>query len=254
MSVDRELWEKTFTKNSFPAWICPTCFKGVIRPVKNSFLSDETSDSLEAHDHPAWGPEWISLKCVVLLKCSNPDCRETITMIGKGSVEEMLGYDFDGNTKHETIESFEPIYFDPPLFPFQLPSKCPNDIKEMVIDSFRLFLSDPDSAGNKIRVAVERILTNHKIQKSRRNKKNQRVMRSLHERIELYEKKNSEIAQMLMAIKWLGNAGSHDGKRLTMKKILDAYEIIEHVLEELYSPRKHRVKRLVRTINRSKKI
>jgi len=78
-------------------------------------------------------------------------------------------------------------------------------------------------------------------------------MRSLHERIELYEKKNNEIAQMLMAIKWLGNAGSHDGKRLTIKKILDAYEIVEHVLEELYSPRKHRVNSLVRTINRSKK-
>lgn len=253
MSVDRELWEKTFTESDYPAWICPTCFKGVIRPVKNGFLSNETFDSLEARDQLAWEPDWVLLKCAALLNCSNPDCRESITMIGTGTIEMIMSYDSKGRTQYEAVEIFKPIYFDPPLFPFQLPSKCSNDIKEMIIDSFRLFLSDPDSAGNKIRVAVERILTNHKIQKSKRNKRNQRVMRSLHERIELYEKKNSEIAQMLMAIKWLGNAGSHDGKRLTIKKILDAYEIVEHVLEELYSPRKHRVKRLVRTINRSKK-
>lgn len=253
MSIDRELWGKTFNKKSFPAWICPTCFKGVIRPAKNDFLSDETSVSVKAHGHPAWEPEWISLKCVVLLKCSNPDCRETIAMIGTGSVEEQFSYDYAGNTVHNAIERYEPIYFEPPLFPFQLPNKCPANIKEMIIDSFRLFLSDPDSAGNKIRVAVERILTNAKIPKSKMNKKKKRVMRNLHERIELYEKKNYEIAQMLMAIKWLGNAGSHDGKRLTIEKILDAYEIVEHVLEELYSPRKNRVKKLVSTINRSKK-
>ncbi len=250
MSVDRELWGKPFTKNSFPAWICPTCFKGIIRPVKNGFLSDETFDSLEARGHDEWGPECISLKCAVLLKCSNPDCREIITMIGTGFVEEIF---ISGLDRCTTGEIFRPIYFDPPLFPFQLPSKCPNDIQEMIIGSFRLFLSDPDSAGNKIRIAVERILTNHKIQKSKRNKNNQRVMRSLHERIELYEKKNSEIAQMLMAIKWLGNVGSHDGKRLTINKILDAYVIVEHVLEKLYSPRERSVKRLVRAINRSKK-
>lgn len=253
MSVNRELWEQTFTKDRVPAWICPTCSKALIKPVKNTFSSNETFASREARGHEAWEPDWISSKCAGILECLNPDCRERITMIGEGSIEQRFYQDINGNYKDDTFESITPKYFDPPLFPFQLPSKCPDDIQEMIIDSFRLFLSDPDSAGNKVRVAVERILTNHKIPKSKRIKNNQRVMRSLHERIELYEKKNSEIAQMLMAIKWLGNAGSHEGKRLTIKRILDGYEIIEHILEELYSPRRRRVKSLVRAINKSKK-
>jgi len=144
MSIDRELWSKTFTENSFPAWICSTCFKGVIRPVKNGFSSAETFDSLKEHGDPQWEPDWILLRCVALLKCSNPDCREIITMIGTGSVETMMTLDSKGSYDPEPIEIFKPIYFDPPLFPFQLPRKCPNDVKEMIIDSFRLFLSDPD--------------------------------------------------------------------------------------------------------------
>lgn len=252
MSIDRDLWRKKFNAKNFPAWICPNCFKGLLRPDKNKFIYEETFESKKNQNHQAWEPDWTDLKCSGILKCSNPDCRELVTIVGTGSFEEFLGYDLNGNTLHDFIEKFTPIFFYPPLFPFQLPEKCPKEIKAILIDSFKLFLFDHDSAGNKIRITVESLLTEQRIPKSKINNK-KRVMRSLHNRIELYKKKNPEISEMLMAIKWLGNIGSHEGKKLNLKKILDAYEIIEHILEKLYSKKEQRVTQLVRKINKNKK-
>ncbi|UBI32352.1 DUF4145 domain-containing protein (plasmid) [Acinetobacter variabilis] len=38
----------------------------------------------------------------------------------------------------------------------------------------------------------------------------------------------------LMAIKWLGNSGSHDLEEITLQDIMDVYEIMEFVLRNLY--------------------
>jgi hypothetical protein len=38
---------------------------------------------------------------------------------------------------------------------------------------------------------------------------------------------------MIYAIKWLGNAGSHDGDAVSMDDVMDSYELLEHILEEL---------------------
>lgn len=37
-----------------------------------------------------------------------------------------------------------------------------------------------------------------------------------------------------MAIKWIGNEGSHPKKILTKNNVIDLYEILEHVLSELF--------------------
>jgi uncharacterized small protein (DUF1192 family) len=54
-----------------------------------------------------------------------------------------------------------------------------------------------------------------------------------------------------MAVKWLGNAGSHAAP-LTADDVLDGFEILEHALDKLYSERDERVGALTRAINRRK--
>jgi hypothetical protein len=55
----------------------------------------------------------------------------------------------------------------------------------------------------------------------------------LDHRIKAYGEQNPEVAHHLMAIKWIGNAGSH-GDGISRESVLDALEIIEGVFEDVY--------------------
>lgn len=74
---------------------------------------------------------------------------------------------------------------------------------------------------------------------------------SLHSRIALYEQQNKAIATRLFAIKWLGNAGSHPGE-ITKDDVLDAYEILESILDQLYVQHEKRIDRMVSKVNKKK--
>jgi hypothetical protein len=76
---------------------------------------------------------------------------------------------------------------------------------------------------------------------------------NLHHRIEIFEKTRPEVSERLKAIKWLGNVGSHaGGKELTHDDLLDAFEILETVLIDLYSPVRAAIERKAKLINSRK--
>ena len=57
-----------------------------------------------------------------------------------------------------------------------------------------------------------------------------------------------------MAIKWIGNFGSHASDLLTKDDVLDAYEILELVISKLYEREDSiRVKKLSKDIVKRKK-
>lgn len=58
-------------------------------------------------------------------------------------------------------------------------------------------------------------------------------------------KKNGQLADKLMAIKWVGNAGSH-ADVVAENDLLDAYDILCFVLDELYVKRSKRIGALAR--------
>ena len=51
---------------------------------------------------------------------------------------------------------------------------------------------------------------------------------------------------------WLGNAGSHEGTELSNNDVLDAYEIMEHLLAEIYNNKGARLAALAKKVNRNK--
>jgi hypothetical protein len=123
---------------------------------------------------------------------------------------------------------------------FELPKKCPDNVAKELRAAFKLIWPDPSAAANRVRVALENLMDHLKIQKRRKNRKGRFDKLTLHHRIEIFTKTEPGIGDRLMALKWLGNAGSHRGK-VSQEDILDAFEIIEEALLELVE---HRSKRL----------
>ena len=60
-----------------------------------------------------------------------------------------------------------------------------------------------------------------------------------------------KLEDILYAIKWLGNAGSHSSSEITLDDVFDAYELMHHVLIELYQP-KNRLNKLAKAIRKRK--
>ncbi|MPR33649.1 DUF4145 domain-containing protein [Cytophagaceae bacterium SJW1-29] len=184
-----------------------------------------------------------------VLNCKS--CHEFVAISGTGTIEDFEYYDqFTGEYDRERFEIFTPAFFYPPLPIFKIPEKCPPLIKDEIILSFALFWVDLSSCANKIRTAIEILLTQEKVKRSViKNKKRRRL--NLHDRIVEYQKKNSQIAEYLLAIKWIGNTGSHVGT-LSQTDILDAYELLDFSLRKLYDNNEQTLNKMIKEINKRK--
>jgi len=191
-------------------------------------------------------------------KCNNPECGEIITITGEtklryaGKREDFIergeDFEFQGN-----ILSYIVKYTNPAIRLFKVPKSTPEELLEIINRSFELFWVDEDSCGNKIRSSIEKLLDFQKINKTTINKKGRRQKLNLHQRIKKFEGKEPEIVKYLLALKWIGNQGSHSSSKLSRKELIDAYEILEVSLLKLYDNRGRIVKKLVDKINKEKK-
>jgi hypothetical protein len=64
--------------------------------------------------------------------------------------------------------------------------------------------------------------------------------------------KYKELVDMLLAVKWLGNAGSHDGDKPTIADVRMTYDLLEHVLSEIYEKKTGELKAVAKKINKKK--
>ncbi len=139
----------------------------------------------------------------------------------------------------------------PPLF---LVKQCvPVKISNHLDVVFALFWTDPSAAIGKLRVCVEDILTDKKIKRFTSNK-GKRNRLNLHSRIELFEDKNPAASATLMAIKWIGNAGSHAGGTMTIsqEEVVEVLQIFEHALDQIYDTKSKVLAKKIAGINKRK--
>jgi len=246
--MDLTLWhQSSFTQNSLPTWRCPSCGRGVLNLVTERFRFEETYESRRLHEDEAWEPYWIKYTFIGYLECSY--CHGHIAFCGDGNVDEFTEYDPEHDVAYpEYQNTFKPKFFIPPLPVFEIPSRCPDAIKEAIDDSFSLFWCDVTSCANKIRIVLELIMTDQKIPRFTYKAK-KRLYIKLHKRIELYRIKNTEIADYLLAIKWIGNEGSHT-KSLDRNDLLDAYQLLETSLNKLYDDKESNLKKISKEINK----
>ncbi|RQO81345.1 hypothetical protein DBV10_14525 [Acidovorax sp. FJL06] len=61
---------------------------------------------------------------------------------------------------------------------------------------------------------------------------------NLHQSIALLDPKYAHLKDVILAIKWLADDGSQDeGVSVSIDDVMDAYELTEKILEEVYAPK-----------------
>lgn len=252
MSINRTEFKAEFNHKFLPDWICPSCHKGVLKKDDKSIKLYEKALSSSLRVSPAWEPEWEHGVFSAILTCSNPSCKDIVIVTGNFCSEENIEYDAYGNAGPNIDRFLTPTNFNPPLNIFIVHENVPKVIKNEIIKSFGLYWLDFASCANKIRIVLELIMDNKKVKKSTISNKGKRVYYDLHTRIDLFKKKFPEKAKLLMANKWIGNAGSHKNTNLTQDDILDGFEILELVLNQLYGTDTKRITRKASEINKRK--
>lgn len=206
---------------------CPYCENYSLRLKQDSWYQYDSSKFKEMQ-------EWVEPEdCVfyqylAIYRCEESDCRQEIMSSGTGSVEMDIEIDGNGEQQRLHYNIFKPKFFNPALHFFEIPKNTPEKIKDLVVLSFSLVLQSPVAAVNSLRSAVEEILADHGIPKN--------TEKTLHKRIEKDVPQNTKLKdfeKLLMAIKWLGNSGSH-GNEIELELILYVYEVLELILNSLY--------------------
>lgn len=226
----------SFRKYHSPTWRCPTCLNDTLEIVTDSFKEAETSDTIK-YRHEDWFDEEMAkgvFSC--LLRCSRKACRESVALSGETVALETFNAEM---TDRWFEPGYRPKHFYPPIPLFLPPEKCPERIFDLLTEVSALIPAHPASAVNIMRTVVERMLDSLNVPKEREIKNGKRkgqLMRlSANTRIVEYPELLGEQSQAFMALKVLGNHGSHGGKDITRSAINDACAVIEHLLEFLFS-------------------
>ncbi len=249
MQMKRSLWTATISEHHAPAWPCPTCNKGTLALKTKSVIFDETVDSKQEHDEDYWSPECTDYVFTAWLKCGHPSCGQEVAVSGNGGVEQWQVMGPDDEPEIVYNDYFTPKFLSPTPDIFDLPRKCPDVVKSHLRAGFKLFFCDQSAAANRIRVALENLLDHLTVPRRRKNQNNKLSNLSLHERIELFIKREPSLGGQLMALKWLGNTASHEAD-VSRDDLLDAFEILQHILEELIGHRSARVAELARKLTK----
>ena len=248
MSINRSIWKLPFEKKQFPPWPCPNCNGGTLLLNKDTFREEESIESIKYRDHEAWEPEWIHGLFTAHLYCSNPNCKKKAVVCGSYEVSEWI----DQDTIEPGFSVFlEPDFISPAPDLFNIHKNCPKHIKLEIRKAFSLYWSDLDAAGNRVRTVVELLLNYLKVRKRKRKKNGKYRNLSLHDRILEYHPNNPEIGEKLLAIKWLGNIGSH-GNGLSKDDLIDDFEMIQFVFKELFEKTRERLSTMAKKIIKKK--
>lgn len=250
MGLNRDKWKAEFVAAELLRWPCPACRESSLRLDVNSLKRGETAASKSMHGHLAFEPDQHTAgRFSCIMSCAH--CNNDVAVAGTHRLRDERSEDDEYGEVGGYAEYYRPRYFTESPHLVEIPERTPEPVSEELVASFQLFWSDPLACTNRIRSSVEKLLSAERVPQTTRDKKGRRVFLKLHHRIEQYQNKRKDVAEKLMAVKWIGNAGSHSNAA-TVDDALDGYEIIDWVLDALYAKRHRRASVLTRAINRRK--
>lgn len=242
--MDRNTLLYAFTIDGVPSYHCPTCEGGRLK-IDGELVSEETEAS-KKDQMQGWDPELVVLKFNCKLKCVL--CSEIVYLIGGGGLEVDHDVDENGEWKSSWVTYYSPKFFYPSIRIISSPKKTPYLVQEQVRAAESIYFSFPDSCCNSIRAAAEEVLSSLGVDVV--DEKGGFI--SFANRINLLTDERASVKVLFDAIRWLGNHGSHPGSGLQRIHALDAFQILELLLEELYSDKKLEIQELARRINEAK--
>lgn len=218
----------------WPRPACPNCQTGYI--AFSAPAEHEGHGSASARNHPAFEPEWISGTFTILGQCENPECKQSMHGTGDYRVAYSKSSDYDeydyGGPPYSSYYTVNHLH--PPIQILPTPRSAPEEVREGVSRASRVLFADPALAATALRATVERFLTSQGISAIRANGQ----FRPAHERIKEWgeaDPKRPSVADLFFAVKWLGNAGTHEDAELTVMEVLDGARVLEEALHRLFT-------------------
>ncbi|MFK5664411.1 DUF4145 domain-containing protein [Pseudomonas shirazica] len=244
MQLKRNQLEYAFTASNVPPYACPHCEAGILQ-VEGKLDSKVTEASKKDQDY-GFDPDLVVLTFSGRLTCTT--CSEVVFVVGTGGVEIEHEIDENGDWASEWVEYYNPRFFYPPLKLVNCPEKTPPTVKDKIWAACEAYFSQPDSCCNSLRAAAEEILTDLKIDL----KKPDGGYLSFSSRINKLPAERDAVKALFDAIRWLGNHGSHSDSSLSRSDSLDAFDVMNLLLEELYSETRLKARELAKRINDAK--
>ncbi|MEW2219039.1 DUF4145 domain-containing protein [Streptomyces sp. NPDC006990] len=222
---------KGFPENldDWPHIPCPTCTRGALLPVSDSFVVEESVTSRSLHDHDAWEPEWIHGGFHCVLTCRKETC-DRVRVIGEMTV------DWGGRHDVQYEQYLAPTMFFPALPLLESRELCPSGVGERVDAAAKILWLDPNAAANRIRAAVEALLDDRGVIRTKLIRAAKVAKISLDSRISTFKTalpQYADAADLLLAVKWIGNVGSHEDV-LRIPDVLEGVEFLDHALSLIY--------------------
>lgn len=241
-----------FPADRWPYILCPTCERAALLPRdSDSVKTTESAKSLTNKTHDAWEPEWMFGIFHGILHCTAKECQEPVAVVGEFEMDPR--HDIDGNFEYGLVLRLQ--FATPGITLIGIPEKCPEIVRERVRDAAMVLWSDPGSAANRLRTAIEELLTANNVPKTTLARKKEGERRRLrlntHARILKLRDKRPEASTLLEAVKWIGNDGSHDAS-LKVSDVLEGVKLLEHALHILYDNKSRELERIARKINAKK--
>jgi len=217
--------------------------------VKGTFGKADTRRSkLRSKNAEYWEIELWEARFVTILECRRKGCGEIVTVAGHARAEEYYDEEYE-NAEHEIY--LVPDAVNPAPRMIALPEATPEAVRAQLEAAFLLYWLDPSASGSRVRTAVEQLLDALKIPRKKKTKEGRFRRLSLHGRIEKFREKSPDLGDALLALKWLGNVATHD-TTLSRDDVLDALELVEHVLDEVFKKSRDRLREIARSINKHK--
>lgn len=238
---------------SLPDISCPTCARGLLHKT-GDFNTHRSGESRQAeHEDPeGFEPDWVVGVFIGILSCATPGCWESVAVAGNFETVDNP----DRRAKEQWMERYRLTYLRPAPQIVACPPQTPLAVRSAAEAAAAVIWIDAPGAGNRLRVAVEELLTHQRIplgtlvtKQNRPAKK--RVRLTTHARIELFAVRDPDVAEVLLAIKWLGNAGSHESG-MSVEDVLEAAQMLSHALRLLYDPSDADLRRRAALINKRK--
>tara|TARA_R110002049_G_C9031727_1_gene552063 strand:- start:191 stop:952 length:762 start_codon:yes stop_codon:yes gene_type:complete len=245
MKSTNRMIPRYFSDTPTAHYICPNCKEGKLVPLKESFKLEEPKNSKEAHGLEEWDPDWIDYRFIFKSVCDNVACGEVSFATGSGSVDQRYNSEYEA----EYYERFQIRSFYPAPYLIAIPEDTPLEVRELVEKSFTLFWPDLGAASNALRASLEVLLDQLKLPRTKVDKKNMEQRLSLHRRLELWGEKEKEHADLCLALKEVGNLGSH-GDDVHPKHYAGVLKIFSHVLFQLFENNAEEMKKLAASIQK----
>jgi len=244
---------KGFTKDSDVPFPCPECGRTTLE-IDSELISTNETVASKRNQEEDFDLETIEEVYKGSFICINKKCNEQIYHIGK-VFHEWDCFDYvvvDGYpspSQREPVWFMMPEYITPFIKYFEIPTKTPNEIMNALNEAFKLTPTSYSAAANKVRVAVEVLCSTFGIEST----SDQGKFISLDSRLKSIKAENKlyPFQNKLLAIKWLGNAGSHEEDEVNIESLFHSFEMIKNVLDGLYN-QNDRIDRLADSINENK--